>query len=62
VDWRNDGEAGTAWTRLLDLDTNVEAVPRTEFKVEKGQMGTLKFSIVMPAKNYRLRLEVGHVA
>jgi len=61
VDWRNDGEGGIAWTRLLDLDANAELTPRTEFQVSKGQTGTIKNTVVMPNKNLRLRLEVGHV-
>jgi hypothetical protein len=61
ADWRNDGEAGTAWTRLIDLDTNTEVSPRTEFQVGKGQTGTVKQSVIMPARSFKLRFEIGHV-
>jgi hypothetical protein len=61
ADWRNDGEAGTAWTRLIDLDTNTEVSPRTEFQVSKGQTGTVKQSVIMPAHSFKLRFEIGHV-
>ncbi len=58
--WRNDGEAGVAWARLVDLDTKLEVTPKTEFETLKGQSGTLKFSVVMPNKHFNLRLELGH--
>jgi len=61
ADWKNDGEAGTAWTRLIDLDTNEEVSPRTEFHVDKAQTGTVTHTVVMPNKDLKLRLEVGHV-
>ncbi|MEM2386108.1 MAG: cohesin domain-containing protein [Candidatus Bathyarchaeia archaeon] len=60
ADWRNEGEAGTAYTRLIDLDTGAEIL-RREFSVDRGETGVLKFTVIMPSKDFRLRLEVGHL-
>ena len=61
MNWRNDGDAGTAWYRILDLDTNEEVLPRTTWSVAEGESGSKTVSITMPARNLRLRLETGHV-
>jgi hypothetical protein len=61
LDWRNDGEAGKAYTRIIDLETGFEVSPRTEFDVAANQQGTLKYSIKMGDKSLKLRLELGHV-
>lgn len=61
TDWRNDAEAGTAWTRLIDLATSTELSPKTEFQVGKEQTGTIKHTVTMPNKDLRLRVEIGHV-
>jgi hypothetical protein len=61
VDWRNDGEAGKAYTRIIDLETGLEVSPRTEFDVVAKQQGTLKYSIKMGNKSLKLRLELGHI-
>jgi hypothetical protein len=61
ADWRNDGEAGKAYTRIVDLETGLEVSPRTEFNVAANQQGTNRYSIKMGNKNLRLRLELGHI-
>ena len=61
TDWRNDGESGTAWTRLVDLDANMEVSARTEFQVDKAQTGTIKQTVTMPNRSLKLHLELGHV-
>jgi hypothetical protein len=61
VDWRNDGETGKAYTRIIDLETGLDVSPRTEFDVAKNQEGETKYLILMPNKSLKLRLELGHV-
>jgi len=61
VYYRNDGEAGTAWIRAIDLDTNEEVVPRQTFSVEAGRSGSISISFTMPDRDVRLRIELGHV-
>ncbi|MEM2386110.1 MAG: hypothetical protein QXO67_03915 [Candidatus Bathyarchaeia archaeon] len=61
VKWRNDGDAGTAWYRITDLDAGVEVLPRTEWTVAKGESGSKTVSMTMPNRSLRLRVEFGHV-
>jgi hypothetical protein len=61
ADWRNDGQSGKAYTRIIDLETGLEVSPRTEFDVAANQQGTNKYSIKMGNKSLKLRLELGHV-
>jgi hypothetical protein len=61
LDWRNDGEAGKAYTRIIDLETGLEVSPRTEFNVAANQQGTNKYSIKMANKSLKLKLELGHI-
>jgi hypothetical protein len=61
VDWRNNGQWGKAYTRIIDLETGIEVLPRTEFNVATNQQGTNKYSIKMGNKSLRLRFELGHI-
>jgi hypothetical protein len=61
ADWRNDGQSGKAYTRIIDLETGLEVSPRTEFNVAAKQQGTNKYSIKMGNKSLRLKLELGHI-
>jgi hypothetical protein len=61
ADWRNDGQSGKAYTRIIDLETGLEVSPRTEFNVAANQQGTNRYSIKMGNKSLRLKLELGHI-
>jgi len=62
INWENNGDAGTAWRRIIDLDTNQEILSRDTWSVAKGDSGTITVSLTMPSdRNLRLRVEVGHV-
>jgi len=60
VDWKNEGESGVVWTRLIDTETNVELVERTRWRTSSGDVGTLTLEFLMPNKTLRARVEVGH--
>ena len=61
----NNGGAGTAWWRAIDIDTGEEIMPRYEFPVEAGDVRyrdtPFIWTPVMPNKNFRIRFELGHV-
>jgi len=61
LSWKNNADAGTAWRRIVDLDTGGEVLTRATWSVSAGQIGTITVSITMPNRTLRLRLEVGHV-
>ncbi|RLI83304.1 hypothetical protein DRP04_01865 [Archaeoglobales archaeon] len=61
VYYTNEGEAGTAWIRVVDLDTGEEVVPRQTFSIDAGKSGGISISFTMPDRNVRLRIELGHV-
>lgn len=60
VDWKNEGESGVAWTRLVDTETNVELAERTRWQTSSGDAGTLTFEFLMPNKTLKTRVEIGH--
>jgi len=60
VDWENEGESGIAWTRLVDVETNVELVEHTTWQTSRGDVGTLTLEFLMPNKTLKARVEVGH--
>lgn len=61
INWKNDGDAGTAWRRILDLDTGAEVLTRATWTVTAGQTGTITVSLTMPSdRSLKLRVEVGH--
>jgi len=60
VDWKNEGNSGVAWTRLVDLETNAELVERTRWQTFSGDAGTLTLEFLMPNKTLKARVEVGH--
>jgi len=60
VDWENQGESGVAWIRLVDMETNVELVERTRWQTFSEDTGTLTLEFLMPNKNLKARVEVGH--
>jgi hypothetical protein len=59
ADWRNDGEAGTVYTRLIDLDAGME-LSRKTFQVSNGETGVEEYLVIMPNRDLRLRVEFGH--
>ena len=59
--WRNEGESGTAWLRVIDLDTGEEIVSRQTWSVTAGEEGSKIITFTMPSRNVRLRVEMGHV-
>jgi hypothetical protein len=61
VNWKNLGDAGTAWWRITDLDTGTEVLPRTLWTVSAGETGSKAASITMPSRSLHLRVEIGHV-
>jgi len=61
VYWRNDGEDGTAWIKVIDLDTGDVLVPTQTWNVTAGETGTKIVSFVMPNRDVHLRIELGHV-
>jgi hypothetical protein len=61
VNWRNDGEAGTAWYRILDIDSGTDILPKTTWAVSKGESGSKVVSMTMPSRSIKLRVEIGHV-
>jgi hypothetical protein len=61
VNWKNLGDAGTAWWRITDLDTGTEVLPRTTWTVSAGEPGSKAASITMPSRSLHLRVEIGHV-
>lgn len=61
ISWRNDGDAGTAWYRIIDLDTGTDVLTKTSWSVAKGESGSKSVSVTMPARSLRLRIETGHV-
>lgn len=60
---RNDGNTDNLFARILDIDTGTEVIPIYVFtSVATGQ--TVSYdppSVIMPNKNWNLRLEAGHI-
>jgi hypothetical protein len=65
VNWKNDGDAGTAWWRIVDLDTGTEILPKSTWTVTKApdpaSSGAKSASITMPNRTLNIRVELGHV-
>jgi len=60
IDWRNLGEDGVVWSRIIDLDTS-EELGRKQWNVKRGEVGTVLFSLSMPNRSLNLRIETGHI-
>lgn len=68
VTWfQNVGDAGgpdSCWYRVVDVDSGLEVVPRATFpafSIPAGQVGNIDSPLTMPNKEWRLRIEIGHV-
>jgi hypothetical protein len=60
LNWKNLGDAGTGWWRIVDLDTGTEVLARSAWSVSAAETGMKSASITMPNRNLRLRIEIGH--
>ena len=60
LSWKNLGDAGTGWWRIVDLDAGTEVLARSAWTVSAAETGTKSASITMPNRALRLRIEVGH--
>ena len=60
VEWANIGGSGGAWVGLGDLDNPAIMLYSRLFNVAAGQTGYDDIVLIMPNRNWRLKLQVGH--
>jgi len=60
VVWKNNGGDGNAWVAVGDLDYPTPMLYSRMFPVFSGIAGYDDVVLIMPNRNFRLELQVGH--
>ena len=59
VSIHNVGAAGSCWAQMLDKDTGATVGARQTVSLQSNGTNTFNFTLTMPNKNWKLRVQVG---